>query len=207
MTNKLAHQTILDFQQGDKQAFELVFRQYYRAIVVFTNKIIDSEDEAEDIATEVFVSLFNRYHLFHDEHNIKAFLYLCARNRSLNFLKARNRRDHWHKEFATRMEDDTLLEYEYCIKTEIVATINNAIENLPAECRKIFKMLYYDELKPAEVAAILQISVNTVYVQKGRAVSMLRLKLAENALAVAWLLHTMALLQIDRLYPAQALPG
>ena len=49
--------------------------------------------------------------------------------------------------------------------------IHNAIENLPEECRRIFKVLYYEELQPAEVAELLQISVNTVYVQKSRAVS------------------------------------
>jgi RNA polymerase sigma-70 factor (family 1) len=207
MSNKLEHQAILDFQEGHKQAFELVFKHYYRAIVLFTKKIIDSQDEAEDIATEVFVSLYQRHKLFKDEHNIKAFLYLCARNRSLNYLKARHRRGQWTTEFAKRMEDDTLLEYEYCIKTEIVEAINQAIENLPEGCRKIFKMLYYEELKPADVAATLEISVNTVYVQKNRALNLLRLKLAENVLAIAWLLHTMALLQIDIPYTTHNIPG
>jgi RNA polymerase sigma-70 factor (ECF subfamily) len=205
MSNRLAHQTILDFQLGDGKAFERVFKSYYRSIAVFATKLTGSRDEGEDIATEVFLSLFKRHNLFKDEQNIKAFLYLCARNSSLNYLKARQREGERLKEFAERMEDDTMLEYEYSIKTEIVAAIYNAIENLPEECRRIFKMLYVEKLKPAEVAAVLQISVNTVYVQKSRAVNTLRLKLSENSLAIAWLLHTIALLQIDILYPTHTI--
>ena len=199
MNNRLEHQTILDFLAGEKNAFELVFRSYYTSIVVFASKITGSKDEGEDIATEVFLSLFKRHNLFNNEPNLRAFLYVSARNRCLNYLKAKKRHDVRYIEFAERIQDDTLLEYEYSIKEEIVAAIHAAIENLPEECRKIFKMLYYEELKPAEAAALLQISVNTVYVQKSRAVNMLRFKLLENPLVIAWFIQALALLQIEAL--------
>jgi len=199
MTNRLEQQTILDFQQGEEKAFELVFKSYYTSIVIFTYKITSSRDEAEDIATEVFLSLFKRYTMFNSEANIRAFLYVSARNRCLNYLKAKKRHDVRNIEFAERIQDDTLLEYDYSIKTEIIEAIYNSIENLPEECRKIFKLLFYEERKPAEVAALLEISVNTVYVQKSRALGMLRLKLTENPVLIAWFIQAIALLQIDRL--------
>jgi hypothetical protein len=49
-------------------------------------------------------------------------------------------------------------------------------------------MLYYEELSPAEVAGILNISVSTVYNQKSRAVKALRITLAEHPLVITWLL-------------------
>lgn len=196
MINLLEQQTILDFQQGDEKAFELVFRVYYTQLVVFTTKITSSQDEAQDIVTEVFLGLFKRCHLFDNENNIRAFLYVSARNRCLNYLKAKKRHGIKSLELAGDIRDDTWLEYEYSIKTEIVETIYNSIEHLPEECRKIFKLLYYDELKPAEVAARLQISVNTVYVQKSRAVNTLRLKLAEHPLVLAWFIQSLALFEL-----------
>ena len=187
---------MLLFQQGDEKAFELVFKLYYTPLVVFTTKITGSADESEDIVTEVFLGLFKRCNLFNSEANIRAFLYVSARNRCFNYLKSKRRQDVKSLDFAGEMQDDTLLTYEYNIKTEIVDAIYNAIENLPEECRRIFKMLYYEEMKPAEVAALLQISVNTVYVQKSRAVSMLRIKLAEHPLVLAWFLHTLTLVKL-----------
>lgn len=195
MINKLENQTILDFQQGDEKAFELVFKSYFVAILLFINKLIDNREDAEDIAMTVFSALFKRCNLFNTEANIKAFLYISARNSSLNYIKAKQRDRQKIKEFAERMKDDTFLEYEHSIKAVVVEAIDLAIETLPEECRKIFKMLYYEELTPAEVAEVLQISINTVYTQRRRAVQTLRLLLSENTLAIAWLIHTIALLQ------------
>jgi len=46
---KLTGQTILDFQQGDRRAFALVFRAYYAIVVIFGEKITGNQDEAEEI--------------------------------------------------------------------------------------------------------------------------------------------------------------
>ncbi|MET3888413.1 RNA polymerase sigma-70 factor (family 1) [Chitinophagaceae bacterium OAS944] len=195
MRNKLEPQVVLDFQQANEKAFELVFKEYYTQLVVFTAKITGSQDEAEDIVTEVFLGLFKRCNMFDSEPNIRAFLYVSCRNRCLNYLKSKKRHDVRSLEFAEEIKDDTLLEYEYSIMAEIVEAVQNSIDNLPEECQRIFKMLYYEELKPAEVAARLQISVNTVYVQKSRAISMLRLKLGDHPVIIAWLFYILSLLK------------
>lgn len=202
MNEILTSQSIGDFQRGDERTFRQVFDHYYQALSGFVYKLTGSREEAEDISLRCFQSLFNRCHSFGTENNIKAFLFISARNSSLNFLKAKERDKHRLREFAERMKDDTFLEYEYSLKTPIIAALDQAIESLPHECRRIFKMLYYDELAPAEVAALLQISINTVYTQRRRAVSTLRLKLSENATAILWLIHTLALLQYKIPHPA-----
>jgi RNA polymerase sigma-70 factor (ECF subfamily) len=201
MSNKLEHQTILDFMQGLEKAYELVFKAYYGPLMVFSTKLCDDDKEGEDIVMGVFQALFQRHKRFNSEEHIKAFLYISARNRCLNFLKARKKHAVGSIEQAERLQDDTLLVYEYEIRAEIVAAIHTAIESLPDQCRHIFKLLYYEERKPTEVAEQLQISVNTVYVQKSRAVSMLRMRLSDNSLAITWFIYSLALLQMN-LYPA-----
>lgn len=198
MNNKLRNQTILDFQRGDEKAFELVFKGFYPSLIVFTQKITGSQGEAEDITMEVFLSLFKRHNLFNSEPNIKAFLYVSARNRCFNYLKSKKRHNEKHVGLAERMQDNTLFEYEYTIKSEVVEAIYKEIENLPEKCRQIFKLIYLDGLKPAEVAAMLQISVNTVYVQKSRALNALRIMLSDNSLAVFWLIYAVAFLQSEK---------
>jgi RNA polymerase sigma-70 factor (ECF subfamily) len=94
----------------------------------------------------------------------------------LNYLKAQKRNNDLRKGFVMYIQDNTLLEYEYSIKTELVEAVRNAIEELPEGCRMVFKLLVYEGLKPAEIAEVLQISVNTVYAQKNRAMQALWLK-------------------------------
>jgi RNA polymerase sigma-70 factor (family 1) len=177
---KLTEQIIRDFQQGDKKAFVLVFKAYYVIIVLFAKKITGNLAEAEDIVTEVFIALSKRVKLFETEINIRSFLYISARNACLNYLKKEKRVNDLRKEFVRYIQDDKLLEYEYSIKADLVESVHNAIEGLPEECRKVFKMLYYEELKPAEIAERLRLSVNTVYAQKRRAMQALRLSLNNN---------------------------
>jgi RNA polymerase sigma-70 factor (ECF subfamily) len=207
MNEILNSQSIRDFQQGDEKMFRQVFDHYSQALFLFVYKLTGSREEGEDISLRCFQSLFNRCQSFETESNIKAFLFISARNSSLNYLKAKERDKHRLKEFAERMKDDTFLEYEYSLTTTIVAAIDQAIESLPQECRRIFKMLYYEELSPAAVASLLQISINTVYTQQRRAVSTLRLKLADNAMGIIWLIHTIALLQFKIPHPASFIQG
>jgi RNA polymerase sigma-70 factor (family 1) len=177
---KLTEHTMLDFRQGDRDAFALVFNVYYSFLVVFAKKFTGTQSEAEDIVTEAFIALSQRVQHFNTEINIKAFLYVTVRNKCFNYLKAEKWKNDRRKEFVNYIQDDMLLEYEYSIKTELVEALHNAIGELPEECRRIFKLLYFEGLKPADIAELLQISVNTVYVQKSRAMQALRLSLNNN---------------------------
>jgi RNA polymerase sigma-70 factor, ECF subfamily len=57
--------------------------------------------------------------------------------------------------------------------------ISRAIEKLPEQCRLIFRLSRFDEMKYAEIAAHLNISVKTVENQMGKALRILREELKE----------------------------
>ena len=200
-------QTFTNFQRGDENAFRRIFDQYYPALFLFAKKLTGSHEEGEDIALYTFQKLFNICNKFNTETNIKAFLYITVRNNGLNYLKTQKRHQQKQKLFAEKMKDDTLLQYEYEIKDELLNTIHKAIESLPEECRKIFKLLFYNDMKPAEIAEMLRISVSTVYNQKSRAVQTLRFLLHDHSLAIAWLIHTIAYLQNELLPPTHSIPS
>jgi len=174
---KLSEKEMLVFQQGDRNAFALVFEAYFTPLVNFAKNLTGSQDEAEDIVTEGFVVLLQRVQLYRTEEGIKAFLYVTVRNRCLNYLKAKKTENDRRQQFASYIRHDMLLKYEYDTKNALVEALQQAIGELPGECRKIFQLLYYERLKPAEVAERLQLSVNTVYVQKSRAMQALRASL------------------------------
>jgi len=58
---------------------------------------------------------------------------------------------------------------EELIDREMVAAVHRAIDKLPTQCRRIYLMHRYDDLKYSEIAEILGISINTVKTQMRRA--------------------------------------
>ena len=66
--------------------------------------------------------------------------------------------------------------------------IYKAIEKLPEQCRLIFRLSRFEELKYAEIAEQLGISVKTVENQMGKALRILRNELQEYlVLAIVFL--------------------
>ena len=60
------------------------------------------------------------------------------------------------------------------IRQELLEQIRLEIEKLPAKCRQIFKMTYYEDKKAAEIAEELNISVRTVETQIYKGLKTLR---------------------------------
>ncbi|OQP54331.1 hypothetical protein A4H97_22880 [Niastella yeongjuensis] len=179
MDNKLDRETITGFQQGDPTAFQAVYRKYYVKIKMAVVDKVGSMAEAEDITAEAFKALYERHPQFDSESYIRRFLYTCVRNRVINYWKRKQLQIIRLIELGRRMNDDALQNNEF-IKIEVLEALHKAIESLPEECRKVFKMLFYDGLTPAEVADILQIPIKKVYRLKAMAQKILRIKLGDD---------------------------
>ena len=192
MSAILDTKVILEFQKGKPQAVERVFKFYYPKLVDFAWKMVGTLDEAEDIAQVAFIKLYEIRDRFDAEINISAYLFMAIRNRSLNYLRNLKKWNEKQKEIAEEMQSDLLLTYEYEITDLLNKKIQAAIEGLPGECKRIFKLLYIEELSPSDVAEILKISTSAVYTQRTRALKYLRLNLGQNSLALAVILHILS---------------
>jgi|SRR5688500_17381169 RNA polymerase sigma-70 factor (family 1) len=205
MHQHLDSNAFLAFRGGDHAAFRLVFDTWYQPLYYFTKKLTGNKEEAEEIALNSFQKLFERREQIDSASAIKSFLFVTARNNCFDYLRSVKVMKSRQKMFAATMQDDTLFVYEYEIKDELVELVRKAINNLPAECSRVFKMLFYENLTPNEVAEILQISVSTVYNQKHRAMQSLRIALAEHPRAIALLLATLTYLRSNHITRFSAL--
>lgn len=167
---------IREFNAGKESAFKEVFQTYYPYLLLFVTKMNGNKTEAEDIVLVTFQSLFVKHLEFDSLSKIKAFLFITARNNCVNSLVTNKRKGTKYKIWLDGIDDEKAMELEG-IKTELLGLIHDEIENLPLECKRVFKMLIYDELKPVEIGVILGITTQTVYVQKNRAIKALRIKL------------------------------
>jgi RNA polymerase sigma-70 factor (ECF subfamily) len=161
------------FKHGDKQAFRAVYEAYYSRLNNFACQLVENKVEAEDIVAGTFIKLWDRHSKFDTEQNIKAFLYITARNTCFNYLRDRRRKAESQQEIrylSPTGEDITQQE----MTIELMELTQNAIEKLPVQQKAIIKLLYFDGLTVDDVAQRCGISPKTVRNLKSTALNYLR---------------------------------
>ena len=151
---------------NDQSAYRTQFIQLHGKLKQFSFSIVRSEEEAEDIVSELFVLIVQRKEQLCQLESPLYYFYTTVRNMSLNLLKKQKRRaglsmDEWQIQLnSIYFRPDLLM-----ITEEMVSKIKMAINSLPNRCRLIFKLIKEDGLKYKEVAELLNISVKTVEAQ------------------------------------------
>ena len=163
--------------QGDQQAFNIIFACYYRSLCYFANKFIPVRSIAEDITQESFVRLWEKHDAFNCQHAIKTFLYIVTRNACLNILKqwSRDRKieEIWRSTYS-EIEESLLPDLT---RSEELKGLLNAVEELPAECRKVIELCFIEGCENQEIARRLHLSVHTIKNQKARGLYLLKKRL------------------------------
>jgi RNA polymerase sigma-70 factor (family 1) len=188
MKEELDSNSLLAFSQGENSGFNAVYKQFYPEIRYFTYKLTSNKQEAEDITITTFLKLFRSHEHFKTAINIRAFLYITARNSCLDYLRTIKRRKTYARDFSDMNIGESAFEtynegFEiYNGQAVMLTEIYNAVEKLPEQCRRVFKMLFYEEMQTSDIASLLHITPETVRSQKRRALELLRLHLMQNGI-------------------------
>src|ERR1700733_9422566 len=73
-----------EFRRGKGEAFEVIYHRYHGAMLYFIAKYINDAESAQDIASELFIKLWNLREDFQELVKVQAFLYVSAKNASYN---------------------------------------------------------------------------------------------------------------------------
>jgi RNA polymerase sigma-70 factor, ECF subfamily len=139
--------------------------------------MLHDQTEAEELVQTVFVKLWESADTIEISHSLKAYLYRMVYTRTLNHMRDKKRKAvtepldaHLH------LSEPTLDRID---QEQLQNRLRSALDKLPTECRRIFELSRYEELKYREIADQLQISIKTVEAQMGKALKLLRLDLAD----------------------------
>ena len=171
--------TFQNIKNGDKSAFELLFKQYYEHLCNFAYQYLKEKAASEEIVQDVFFKIWEKKEELNIISNIKSYLFSSVRNQCLNQLKHLEIRDNYKSHNEKVIQENENIESDYLVENELSAKINSVIEQLPVERQKIFKLSRFDDKKYKEIAEELGISVKTVEAQMSKALKFIREQLAE----------------------------
>jgi RNA polymerase sigma-70 factor (family 1) len=179
MPTLIQQHTIAALQNGDRNALDEIFDEFFNALCFFANKYLDDKLESEDIVIHAFFKLWERRDTFVSVSSIKAFLYISVKNACLNKIRAGQTKKRLIKVYHESNNDNLYEEDAESrrIRSEVMRFIYAEIERLPSEARKVFEMYYFDDQTTAQIARQLDISESTVRNQKARALLLLKTKL------------------------------
>lgn len=164
---------IQKIKQNDIDAFELIFKTYYKVLVRFAMQYIKDQDEAENIVQDVMYRFWENRKRLDPEKNIKAYLYTSVKNQALSFLKHQKIKNNYNQNNPAIHIDHHSPEQAFQTK-ELEVAIQASIGQLPETCRRIFCMNRFENLTYKEIASIQGVSVKAVEKQMTRAFKLLR---------------------------------
>jgi len=165
--------------------FEHIYLAYFSKMKYFAKVYVLSEEEAENIVQDVFAELWERKDVLNLPVNLIAYLFTSTKNKCLNYLRhqivCKEASDLIQEEhrFAMQASLNSLKLFDQHVFSEedTMMILEQALNTLPEKCRQIFIMSKVEGKKQKEIAAELNISVNTVEAQMGTAYKKLRKEL------------------------------
>ena len=165
------------FQHGEEIGFIYYFKTYYKALCYFANQYIDDFSACQDIATEGFIQLFEIREKIESEDHLKNYLYNAVYHLSLDYFRRLKTIDKYLTSLKERDQHEENQFISNVIKAETNRQVGQAIDLLPAQCKKIFQKLYLEGKSVKETASELGLTISTINNQKSRGIKILRSKL------------------------------
>jgi RNA polymerase sigma-70 factor (ECF subfamily) len=161
-----------------EQEFKILFDKYSASLIGFAINIIHDTCDAQDIVSGVFVNVWQKQP--DTSTSMNQYLHISVTRACYDYLRHRKQVTKHHgliKEQLSDWEDYTEAKM---IKYELLRLIMGKVQSLPPIRKTIFLMLFNDGLTVKEVAQRLRITVDSVRVQKARAINYLKLKILNS---------------------------
>jgi RNA polymerase sigma-70 factor (ECF subfamily) len=170
---------ILRLSEGDKTAFEILFRHYYPGLVIYASKFVQDRSEAEEIVQEFFIRLWEKHHKIKSSSTLKSYVFQSVKNSSLNFIRDKKVSLPIIEELVQRSNTELIFNPDLYVASELQQKIESAVNGLPEKCREVFLMSRFRNMKNDEIAQELNISKRTVETHISNAIKVLKSELKD----------------------------
>ncbi len=164
----------------DETAYKKLFYCVFPSLQNHAFAILQSRQLAEEVVSDVLIEVWKRRATLMEIENLRLYLFVSVRNGAIKKLQQEKKSTRQQPIYELKVE----LISEYIQPDAIVQLsettqqIKEAVQQLPPQCKLIYKLAKEDQLKYRDIAALLQISVKTIDHQLAIALKKLAEKLS-----------------------------
>lgn len=147
-----------------------LYTQYYKKVCSYLNGKVNDANLAEDIASDVFLKVFEKLDTFDDSKaSVSTWIYTITRNTLTDYFRTRR----VFSEIPETMSAQSDIEEEYC-RDEMLNILADALTALPERERDLIVLHYYSGKTLKEIAEQLDISYAYVKVLHNKALAAMK---------------------------------
>jgi RNA polymerase sigma-70 factor (ECF subfamily) len=168
---EIDQQLVARAQSGDKLAFGLLVEKYQRKLARLLSRFIRDPAEVEDVTQEAFIKAYRALPAFRGDSAFYTWLYRIGINTAKNYLMAMGRRAPTSTEVEAEEAEgfdegeqlrDINTPESLLLSSEIAATVNSTIEQLPEELRTAIQMREIEGMSYEDIAKAMNCPIGTV---------------------------------------------
>jgi len=162
---------------GNMNAFTFLVNHYQKLVVHITGRLIQRQDELEDVCQEVFLKVYQNLGKYRNECKLSTWIATIAYNTSINYLRKYKKGDMISSEELLVMpviSDTKTLDFE---RVDLHQYIRSQIELLPVQYRTVLTLFHLEEFSYQEIEQITGMPEGTVKSYLFRAKAILKEKL------------------------------
>lgn len=188
MAQQLIDEDVIEAcQQGDREAFELLFETYKDK--VFSIAVYSSGGDravADDVTQQIFLKLFTAIRQFRGESEFTTWLYRLVVNACLDERRRSKRWLPWGEGVAMTSTGDRKPQEKQFARLEITEAVQAAIAELKPKFRLPILLKYIEGLSYEEIATVMGCSKGTVASRLNRGHSQLAKRLSHFNHPAVW---------------------
>lgn len=148
-----------------RKEFEEIFIQYFPKVRTFAAILLKSEQEAEDVAQDIFVKLWEQPDLW-EGNLVRNYLYTMVKNHVFNRIKRKNIESKYIHSQMNLHSWEEMGEFKDPLNEiyheELQLLLKLSLEQMPEKRRQVFEMSRFEYLTNNEIAEKMNLSVRTV---------------------------------------------
>jgi RNA polymerase sigma-70 factor (ECF subfamily) len=165
---------------GNSYAFEKLYFRYCKKLYNFIFSICKNREDADGLVQSVFMKVWEKRTEIDPEQSFSGYIFRIAKNSLLNKIKRKTNERVYMDYLLSRPEDLSNSIEKNINYLELNLEIERLLEDIPVKRRRVFLLSRMEGLTYREIAAKLNISVNTVNTQISKTLEELRDRLADK---------------------------
>lgn len=172
---------------GDRKAFESIYKKYWPILFDTAYKRVKSKEAAEEIIQELFTYLWCKREELQLTHSFSTYIHVALKYRIFNYIRKEINNNKYVDHIKKSQPHFNNAVEESVLYNELNLALEKEINNLPKKCKQVFHLSRKENLTLKEIAAELDISINTVEKHLGKALKIIRGNLKDYVATITFL--------------------